>query len=151
MAVVTNTGHKVYIPHEQSEADGGPHWVEIRNLSGSEMDEAQQVKSIRILEQMGHLWGELRHHAPKSDKATKDSLEVRRHSYDHDVLIKHAPLACSYGELPEQPGHVLDAITRDWLWDTIVDENTRSPLPSPSGEPSQNWASSLRNSGTCRT
>ena len=39
MAVVTNTGNKVYIPHEASEADGGPHWVEIRKLSGCEMEE----------------------------------------------------------------------------------------------------------------
>lgn len=138
MAVVTNTAHKVYSPHESSEADGGPHWVEIRNLSGSEMDEAQQAKSLRVMEQMGHILKDLQgiKKTPEQleeEARTKNDIEVRRQVYDPDVLMRHALLSWSYGDLPDNPGEVLDAVTRDWLWDTLVEENTRPPLLSLSG------------------
>lgn len=138
MAIVTNTVHKVYIPHECSEADGGPHWVEIRNLSGSELDEAQRVTNIRIMDEFAHLMKDLPKPDPdeKQNETAKNSLESRRQSYDPNVMMKHALVGWSYGALPENPGAVLDAITRDWLWSLLTDENTRPPLLSLSGEPS---------------
>lgn len=139
MAIVTNTEHRINIPHEQDESDGGPHWVEIRNLSGSEMDEAQQSKSMKVLEQMGHLLNGLKTPTKtpeelEDERNHRDDLDVRRIAYDPDILIKYALLSWSYtDELPSNPGAILDAVTRDWLWDTIVDENTRLPLVSLSG------------------
>ena len=136
MALITGTTHKVYIPHEASEADGGPHWVEIRKLSGSEMDEAQASRMATIVERMGGLMAQMsgvRTPSEDTDK-DKDSIETRRQLYDPEVLIDHALMAWSYQPaIDEHPGAQLDAVTRDWLWSVIVEENTRPPVLLPGG------------------
>ena len=134
MGLISGTAHKVHVPHEQSEADGGPHWVEIRKLSGSEMDEASQSQTKQVLERMGDMMSTLQGAAPTSTDEEKNSLAVRRMVYDPVILIRHALVSWSYNtEVPEDPGSELDNLTRDWLWETIVDENTSPPVPSPSG------------------
>ena len=137
MALITGTAHKVYIPHEDSKADGGPHWVEIRKLSGSEMDEAQASRMATLMERMGSLMTQMNGMRTPSDDTDSDSIETRRQLYDPEVLIKHALVAWSYGaDIDENPGGQLDAVTRDWLWGVIVEENTRPPASLPGGGPS---------------
>ena len=136
MGLIEGTAHKVQIPHEQSEADGGPHWVELRKLSGSEMDEASQSATAKVLERMGDMVATLQGNAPVQTDREKNSLAIRRHVYDPGVLMKYAVLAWSYpAEVGENPGGQLDAVTRDWLWETIVDENTHPPVSSLYGGP----------------
>ena len=137
MALITGTAHKVYIPHEATEADGGPHWVEIRKLSGSEMDEAQASRMDTLMERMGNLMAQMNGMRTPSDNTDSDSVETRRQLYDPEVLIKHALVAWSYKvAIDGNPGAQLDAVTRDWLWNVIVEENTRPPASLPSGGPS---------------
>ena len=137
MALISGTTHKVYIPHETSEADGGPHWVEIRKLSGSEMDEAQASRMDTLMERMGGLMERMAGVRTPSDNVDADSIETRRQLYDPDVLIKHALVSWSYeADIDGSPGGQLDAVTRDWLWSVVVEENTRPPASLPSGGPS---------------
>lgn len=139
MGLITGTAHKVKVPHEQSEADGGPHWMEIRKLSGSEMDEANHSATTKVLDRMVDIMGSLPQSAtpPTPTPEEKNSMAIRRAVYDPEVLIKHALIAWSYSEeVGPDPGSQLDSITRDWLWETIVEENTHPPEPLPIGEPS---------------
>tara|TARA_Y100000310_G_scaffold333905_2_gene412444 strand:+ start:15424 stop:15837 length:414 start_codon:yes stop_codon:yes gene_type:complete len=134
MGLISGTAHKVQVPHERSEADGGPHWIEIRKLSGAEMDEASHSQTTKVLERMGDMMGTLQGSAPTSTNEEKNSLAVRRMVYDPEILIHYALLSWSYREeVQENPGAQLDSITRDWLWEIIVDENTYPPVPSPYG------------------
>jgi len=135
MGLIQGTAHKVQVPHEQTEENGGPHWVEIRKLSGSEMDEASQAQTQGILDRMGDMIGSLSSTTPPTmTDEEKNSLLVRRATYDPEVLIRHALVSWSYHEdKGPDPGSQLDAVTRDWLWETIVDENTHPPVPLPSG------------------
>ena len=137
MGLIQGTAHKVQVPHEQTEENGGPHWVEIRKLSGSEMDEASQSASAKVIERMGDMLATLQGaKPPEQTDEEKNSLLVRRASYDPDILIRHALVSWSYPEESSQdPGGQLDSLTRDWLWETIVDENTHPPVPLPSGGP----------------
>ena len=134
MGLIEGTYHKVHIPHEQTEEDGGPHWVEIRKLSGAEMDEASQSQTKQVLDRMGDVIGTLQGSAPTPTDEERNSLLVRRQVYDPEILIHHALRAWSYSQdVDGNPCGQLDAITRDWLWETIVDENTYPPVPLPSG------------------
>ena len=135
MALIDNTTKREYVPHEPSEANGGPHWVEIRQLSGAEMDEAQDAKTAKVLDRLSTVIAGLQNLPDLGQTREKDSMEVRRQVYDPDILINHALQAWSYNEpLGEAPSKQLDAITRDWLWELIVEANTRPPVPSPGGE-----------------
>ena len=153
MAIVTNTAHRIEIPHEQSEENGGPHHMVIRFLSGSEMDEAATVKSTKVLETVGPLMKDIQQtqaNQTEEEKAKSEQealkIESRRQAYDPGVLIKHALISWSYPEeIPEHPGQVLDAVTRDWLWSLIVEENSRPPLSLGSGEHNSNSAESPQN------
>ena len=137
MALITGTAHTVYIPHEASNDDGGPHWVEIRKLSGAEMDEAQASRMATLMERMGSLMTQMSGIRTPSEDADKDTIESRRQLFDPDVLIGYALVAWSYTtSIDGSPGAQLDAVTRDWLWDVIVEENTRPPVSSPGGGPS---------------
>jgi hypothetical protein len=139
MGIVTNTSHRVDIPHERDESNGGPHWVEIRKISGSELDEAAQTRQLSVLQRMGSLIKDMQGvKAPddtEEERLRKNTLEARRETWDPEVLIKYALVSWSYTDtIPDNPGAVLDAVTRDWLWETIVEENTRAPLPLPYGD-----------------
>ena len=97
MALVDKTIKREYVPHEATEANGGPHWVDIRQLSGAEMDEAQDARTAKVLDRMGSMMAAL-DKLPDPDR-DKDSTEVRRQVYDPDILINHALQAWSYDDL----------------------------------------------------
>jgi len=139
MGLITGTAHKVDVPHERSEADGGPHWVEIRKLSGSDMDEANHSATAKVLDRMGEVLNSLPSSAkpPTPTLEEQNSMAIRRAVYDPVILIKHALMSWSYHEeIGPDPGSQLDSITRDWLWELIVEENTHPPEPLPTGEQS---------------
>lgn len=136
MALIENTKHKLQIPHEQTEENGGPHWVEIRKLSGAEMDKAKDAQMDKLLERADQI-GALQGKAPEQTDAEKNSIEARRQVYEPGTLIQAALVAWSYPvDIGPDPQAQIDGMTRDWLWNTIVEENTRPPEPSPSGGPS---------------
>jgi hypothetical protein len=132
MALIDKTTRRAHIPHEASEENGGPHWVDIRQLSGAEMDDASEARTDKVLARMSSVIAGLQN-VPDLDKRTdKESMEVRRQTYDPDILINYALQAWSYSEpLGETPSRLLDAITRDWLWELIVEANTRPPASWP--------------------
>lgn len=138
MAIITDHSDKYEMPHEPGE------WVMLKKLSGSQMDEADQENTRKVMERLGPIIAALGPEAQRQgreQKAAEDpnDIKIRRAGYDPDVLIKYALAGWSYDEEPDgNPADMLDAITRDWLWDTIVLENTRSPEQSPGGEPSSN-------------
>jgi len=130
-----NRSDRFDIPHEPGE------WVMLRKLSGSEMDEADQENTRKVMERLAPILKDLDSTQAQAQAAAQDpnDIKTRRATYDPGVLIKHALVGWSYAEEPDgSPSDMLDAITRDWLWDTIVLENTRPPEIVPAGELSSN-------------
>jgi hypothetical protein len=136
MAIITEATTRHEIPHEPGE------WVSLKKLSGSQMDEADQVNTAKVMERLGPILAALGPDARKEGQAQAadqdpSDIKSRRSGFDPGTLIKYALVGWSYPEEPDgNPADMLDAITRDWLWDTIILENTRSPESLPGGEPS---------------
>ncbi len=133
MAIITNETIRHDIPHEPGE------WVELKRLSGSQMDKAEEIVGTKAIQRLGPVMQELqgidlpepKQKTPEQERATW------RERYDPEFLINEALACWSYSDaIPDNPGAVLDGVTRDWLWDTIVLVNTRPPESSPGGEPS---------------
>ena len=137
MAIITDETTRYMIPHEAIARE----WVELKKLSGAQMDDADQVNTAKAMERIGPIMAALGPDALKAQAQAKDEdpddIKTRRAGYDPATLINYALLGWSYDEeiTPENVSR-LDAITRDWLWDTIVEENTRPPQSAPGGEPS---------------
>ena len=138
MAIITDASDKYDIPHEPGE------WVMLKRLSGAQMDEADHTNTTKVLERLGPILKTLGPEAQNMRDGQKkdedpDDIKTRRSGYDPGILIKYALVGWSYEEEPDDnPANMLDAITRDWLWDTIVEANTRPPASAPDGEPSSN-------------
>lgn len=138
MAIITDHSDRYNHPHEPDQ------WVMLKRLSGAQMDEADYTNTTKVLERLGPIMAAMGPEATQQSQAqAKDQdpndIKTRRSGYDPGVLIKYAVTGWSYPEEPDDnPADMLDAITRDWLWDTIVLENTRPPVSAPSGEPSSN-------------
>lgn len=133
MAIITEATTRHEIPHEPGE------WVALKKLTGSQMDEADQVNTANVMKRLAPIMKELdtAQAQRQADAQDKNDIKTRRSGYDPGVLIKYALAGWSYPEEPDDnPADMLDAITRDWLWDTIIEENTRPPESEPSGVPS---------------
>lgn len=133
MAIITDESTRYPIPHEPDQ------WVMLKKLTGSQMDEADQVNTASVMKRLAPVMKELDQvqAQAQADAQDKTDIKVRRAGYDPNTLIKYAVTGWSYPEEPDDnPADMLDAITRDWLWDTIIMENTRAPESSPGGEPS---------------
>lgn len=114
-------------------------WMEFRELSGSELDEADRVATRHIIDMMQGV----------DLSALKTPTEVdetrrRQAAYDADVLIKYGVVTWSYEEpCTEENKRLLASATRNWARDVILDMNLRTeeqrdPLGAPSSmEPSQ--------------
>lgn len=118
MALVGKTTRKT-IPHEPGA------WIEFRELSGREMDEAdrENTKASFLL---------FKDIDPAALKAAREGQQTAaadpRDGYDKDTLCKYGIVAWSYEE-PCLPASVekLDAQTRDWASSVILDMNLRAP------------------------
>ena len=129
MALIDKSPKRFDIPHELGE------WVELRLLSGAEMDSAQESATAKMMARMTDILSAMKS-VPQTESKPDDSITARRIAYDPTILLGHAVLAWSYGaEVNSETVGQLDAVTRDWLWETIVEENTRPPVSSLGGEP----------------
>ena len=135
MAIITDESERYDIPHESGQ------WVELKKLSGRQMDKAEDLADARAIESLGPVMQGLQGIDLPEPKAKTPAQEraVWHERYDPEFLIKHSLVKWSYtDELPDDPESVLDGITRDWLWAFIVEQNSRPPALSPGGEPSSN-------------
>ncbi len=136
MAIVTDESTRFPIPHEPDE------WMMLKRLSAVQMDIADQAGTAKVMERIAPIMAALGPDAPKQAladvaEADPDDIKTRRAAYDPETLINMALTGWSYDEEVEYATvSQLDTATRDWLWDTIVQENTRPPAPAPGGEPS---------------
>ncbi len=133
MAIITGETIRYPIPHEPSQ------WVELKLLSGRQMDKAEQLADAKAIQSLGPVMQELQGidlPEPKV-KTPEQERAAWRDRYDPEFLIKTALAQWSYtDEVPDDPEEVLDGVTRDWLWEFIVEQNSRPPALSLGGEPS---------------
>lgn len=129
------------IPHEVGQ------WFEFRQLSGVELDEAEQVQTKASLAMISGL-----------DEAALASLRAQAGTaregpapdkYDKATLLKYAVAGWSYGE-PCTLANVakLDALTRDWAVGVVLEMNTRPLAITSGGEATYGNGASRENSGS---
>jgi len=123
------------VPHEPGE------WFEFRQLSGPELDEAEERQTQRALAMVKGLDPGAMAILREQGQAAPAGTEQR---YDKDTLVRHAVVAWSYTEPCEDDSKArLDAATRDWAAAVSVEMNTLgeakasggsySPVESPDG------------------
>ena len=119
MLIDRNQLERLSVPHELGE------WVDIRALTGAEMDRASDVMTEKALKQFGDSLEAIMN---VSSKKTEATTQNRKQGYDPTTLLNCAVAAWSY-HLPVSRDSIelLDAITREWLWEQIVERNTRPP------------------------
>ena len=97
-------------------------WMEFRELSGSELDEADRVATRRVIDMMQGV--DL---SSLKTPTEVDETKRRQAAYDPDVLIQYGVVGWSYEEpcTPENK-RLLTSATRNWARDVILDMNLRS-------------------------
>jgi len=118
------------VPHEEGQ------WFEFRQLSGSELDDAEEAQTERALKMVRGLdagtLASMQSQAPAQPPATAAS------QYDADTLVRYGVAAWSYAEpCSDENKRLLDARTREWAVGVILEANVR-----PAGEASGSAASS---------
>jgi len=109
------------VPHESGE------WVEIRQLTGAELDEASDKVTNKMMAQFGpNLESLMKVSRQAREQEVAASADDRKQLYDADTVLNSAEVGWSYGA-PVSPDNIalLDAVTRDWLWAEVVKRNTR--------------------------
>jgi len=105
------------IPHEPGQR------MTFRPLSGDELDEAERAATRHVVESVAgiDLSGIKR---PDEEPSQED----RRHTqYDASIIVKYGVVAWSYEfECNNANKRLLDAHTRNWARDVILEMNTRS-------------------------
>jgi len=134
---------KLDIPHEPGE------WIEVRPLLASEMDAARDARLKRL---MGMWAGGDIPKTPERDEEREETPETRASGYNPETLLGYAVVGWSYDHdfTPGAQEHIelLDAGTRDWLHQELVERNTR-PLNSGKSSPEHSkWDSAHPNSDT---
>lgn len=127
MSLVGKEKIKKDIPGESGE------WMEFRELSGAELDEADRAATRRVIDMMQGV--DL---SSLKTPTEVDETKRRQAAYDPDVLIQHGVVGWSYEEpcTPENK-RLLTSATRNWARDVILDmnlrtEDERDPLGVPS-------------------
>lgn len=114
------------VPHEPGQK------IEFRTLSGRELDEAEQEQTKRQMT-LAKGWDA---ETIKTIRAQATDTTVERaskDSYDKDTLIRYGIVAWSDdADCNEQNKALLDAATREWAIDVIVEMNVR-PFRSANG------------------
>lgn len=119
----SDTAHKVDIPVAVC---GEPdQWVEIRRLSGRELEEAEQARTAAIIEQWGHMIREI---TPEREAAAREAEPTPAATYDKGLLLKYALLSWSF-DAPTSRVDDLTSEIRNWLVGIIIEENARPPKP----------------------
>ena len=114
-----NRTQTIPIPDEPSQ------FVVLRPLTVSQLDEASEELVLQTLTKYGKQWDSLQ--ALQTTKREEPQEEViRKEKWDWQVLFKYAVVSWSYDQDPTPASfQLLDKVTRDWLWDTIVSMNVR--------------------------
>lgn len=121
MAIIdVNQRDKISIPHEEDQ------WMELKPLTGAELQKAEDVGIQRAIEKVANLDLKLLQSlvqpnpeadtTPNYDEETLIDLAVTSWSYDHECTTENKGL--------------LDPFTRKWLGELITERNTHSPLAS---------------------
>lgn len=122
MLVNQNKVDRLPIPHEEGE------WIEIRSLTGVEVDLASEVATTRMLKQYGHSLSDIMavRRAAEDNPDGNVRTPDRKQAYDARTLLTSAIKNWSY-EAQVNPDNIdlLDGVTRDWIWEEVVNRNTR--------------------------
>lgn len=110
-------------PHEPTE------WIEVRELSGLELDDAKEILGDKVMARLGKMDSESLSNIRNSrttDSAPAEGVEVHpSDAYDKRTLLG-AILSWSYSEpLDEETRYKLDPETLQWLCDALVNLNVR--------------------------
>jgi hypothetical protein len=125
--LVSKIVEKIDIPHEEGQ------WVEIRSLSFTAMEEANDNKQERDLMQVKRMGGDVFEAIVRSSKKTETTSKdeeddpkkgVTLESYDKETLLRKAIVAWSYDGKPTVDRiRDLDARTANWLSREIYERN----------------------------
>ena len=104
------------IPHESG------NWMEFRQLSGLELDEAEAAAMLKALALVKGLDA-----GAMATLQAQAGAQEQEQSHDKDTLVCHGIAAWSYPEpCDEENKRKLDAVTRDWAAAVILEMNVRS-------------------------
>ena len=127
------------IPHEEGQ------WFEFQTLSGKQLEEAKALEQERALRQMREMGQDLIQAMQARGGAAAEPAPVD--FYDKDFLVRYAVTAWSYdAPCNDENKLLLDAATREWAAETIVEINTRTPGEATGSSVNSNGASSHSNS-----
>ena len=123
MGLVTHIPPKrVYVPEEDGQ------WVEIRKLSGSQLNKARRAAATAAIQQAREFGGDLFAVISRADpREIRDVVQQPEHGLDPDTLLHAAVVAWSYAD-PIDAEHLdaLDSETREWLVREIAKFSTRN-------------------------
>jgi hypothetical protein len=112
--------------------------VNVRSLRGTEMDEAELVKTKDSVVAWGSTLEAIQGLSKaREQQPEKDTLAIRVAKYDATTLLGYAIVSWSYKETvtPDDIKN-LDGVTRQWLVEEVVSRNTRPLPPSSNGDSS---------------
>ena len=114
------------VPHEPEQ------WIEFRTLSGAQLDEAEEMQTQRSLAMVKGLdVSAVQAMSSQSSDQRREQAESQK--YDKDTLVRFGVFAWSLGEpCTDENKALLDAETRDWAVEQILEMNVR-PLATSSG------------------
>ena len=98
------------------------------------MDEALEKNTEKVLARMENFSEGMANLTSSTTDEEKEDIAYRKQMYDPTILINYALKEWSYPVDMNNPSEQLDGLTRDWLWQTIVEANTRPPALSLDGE-----------------
>lgn len=131
------------VPHEAGA------WIEFRTLSGRELDEAEHEVTKRQTALANNFTAEtLQAIRAQADSVTRSPKD----SYDKDTLIRYSISAWSLDEVCSDANKMrLDASTREWAIDVIVEMNVRPLALSSDSDSVSSGENSHRSSGALIT
>lgn len=113
MGLVIGTQHRVTVPHEPGE------WVDIRKLSGIEMDQAAQEHVTQTMKRFEGL------DLSKIPQPSATEVASRPTEYHAEFVLHAAVTGWSYSD--DVDVTQLDASTWSWLLGVVLAENIRPP------------------------
>ncbi len=130
--LIRNQSRKLDVPDAIAGKPG--QWVEVRLLSGSQMDRARDACSERAIAKAKMLGAEFLRSIQerRAGDAPAALIAEKASDYDADELVNAAFVDSSEGALleGEKASDVLDEATRNWLAAEVEAMNVR-PLPKP--------------------
>src|SRR3990167_10842966 len=111
MGLVSKSRERVDVPYEKGE------WIELQALSGFALESARRAKMQASIAMMQDVDLD----RMKAFSGVSTVVQTPQDMYDHDELLRHSIVAWSYADTVNVGD--LDARTRNWLVDLILDRN----------------------------